>query len=47
MLDNVYQNATEEELEGLTEEERAAHKLSLKLSLYDDLEIQVKDIFEE
>jgi Uma2 family endonuclease len=47
VLEDVYHNATEEELEGLTEEERKAHKVSLKISLYDDLEIQVKEIFEE
>ena len=44
-LDNVYQNATEADMEGLTEAEKADIHISLKLSLYDDLVIQVKDIF--
>ena len=30
----------------MTDREKAEINLSLKLSLYDDLEIQVKDIFE-
>lgn len=46
-IDNVYHDATEEELEGFSPEELERHKLTLKLSLYDDLEIRVKDIFEE
>ncbi|MBQ7498868.1 MAG: Uma2 family endonuclease [Selenomonas sp.] len=46
-LDEVYHNYTEEEWEGLDEEEQAQEKLkeSIKVSLYDDLIIPVKDIF--
>jgi Uma2 family endonuclease len=46
-LDNVYHNASEAEMEYMTEEEKKEIHLSLKISLYDDLEIQTKDIFEE
>lgn len=45
-LDNLYQNFTPDEWERLTDEQKAEQKLSLKISLYDELEIQVKDIFE-
>lgn len=45
-LDGVYHNATEEDMKYLSDGEKAEINLSLKLSLYDDLEIQVKDIFE-
>ena len=44
-LDNIYTNFSENEWARLTAEERAEQKLSLKVSLYDDLEIQLKDIF--
>lgn len=47
MLDNSYHNYTPEEWEDLDDKERADTKLSLKVSLYDDFEINVKDIFEE
>ena len=47
MLDNSYHNYTPEEWENLDDKERADTKLSLKVSLYDDFEINVKDIFEE
>lgn len=46
VLDNVYHNATAEDMEHMNEEEKAEIHLSLKISLYDDLEIQTKDIFE-
>ena len=46
-LDNVYQNFTEYEWSRMTEKERSEQSPSLKLSLYDDLEIEVKDIFED
>lgn len=46
VLDNVYHNATAEDMERMNEEEKAEIHLSLKISLYDDLEIQMKDIFE-
>ena len=45
-LDETYHNVSEEELAELSEEDRAKERLSLKLSLYDELEIQVKDVFE-
>ena len=45
-LDNIYHNFDEEDWAALTENERAEHQLSLKISLYDDLEIMVKDGFE-
>jgi len=45
-LDETYHNVPEEELAELSEEDRAKEHLSLKLSLYDELEIQTKDIFE-
>ena len=38
---------TEAELEGLEEEEKGEAFLPLKLSLYDDLVIDVKEVFEE
>ena len=46
-LDNVYHNASEYDMEFMNEEEKSEIHLSLKISLYDDLEIQTKDIFEE
>jgi len=46
-LDNVYTRFTESEWERLREEEKAEQNLSLKISLYDDLEIQLDDIFAE
>ena len=47
ILDNSYHNYTDEEWDNLDDKERANTKLSLKISLYDDLEINVKDIFAE
>ena len=47
VVDNSYHNYSEDEWEDMSEAERAAAKLSLKVSLYDDFEIQVKDIFED
>lgn len=46
-LDGTYHNYTEEEWEVLSDREKEQQKLALKLSLYDDLEIEVKEIFEE
>ena len=46
MLDNICHNFDEEDWDALSDEEKAEQKLSLKISLYDDLEIPVKDIFE-
>ena len=45
-LDNIYHNFDEEDWAALSEAEKAEQALSLKISLYNDLEIQVKDIFE-
>ena len=47
-LDGVYHNLDESEIDfkHMNESEIAEIKLSLKISLYDDLEIQTKDIFE-
>ena len=44
-LYNIYRDYTEEELAEMDERELAATELTLKLSLYDDLEIPVRDIF--
>ena len=46
VLDNTYQNISESEAEEMDEEEKAEIRLSLKLSLYDDLEIHIRDVFE-
>ena len=46
-LDNVYFDIDQEEWEYMDDKERAAQKFTLKISLYDDFEINVKDIFEE
>ncbi len=47
-LDGVYHNINEDEIDTkhMSESEIAEIHLSLKISLYDDLEIQTKDIFE-
>ena len=47
MLDDRYTVLDEEEEEALNDKEKAEHKLTLKVSLYDDLEIDVKEIFED
>lgn len=44
-LDNVYTNFSDDEWERLTDGQKAEVNLSLKISLYDELEINVKDIF--
>jgi len=46
-LDNVYRDYDDWELESMDERDRAATKLTLKISLYDDLEISVKDVFDD
>lgn len=46
-LDNVYAVYEEWQWKQLTEEERAAAQLSVKVSLYDDLTIDIRDIFDE
>ena len=45
--DNVYRVFSPEEWEELTAEEQAEQKLTLKLSLYDELTIDINDIFED
>ena len=46
-LDNVYTVYEEWQWKQMSEEERAAAQLSLKVSLYDDLVIDIRDIFDE
>ena len=46
MLDNICHNFDEEDWDALSDAEKAEQKMSLKISLYDDLEIPIKDIFE-
>ena len=45
-MEETYHNITYQEWEEMDEEERAQQRLSLKLSLYDELEIQIKEVFE-
>ena len=45
-LDNVYTVLPDYELEDMSEEEKAEHSLSLKVSLYDDLVVDVAEVFE-
>ena len=47
VLDEVYHLLDQEEWDCMDEDERKAAKISLKVSLYDDLEIPLKDIFAE
>jgi len=46
-LDDVYTDFSEADWSRLNEKEKAEQSLTLKLSLYDDLEISVQDIFAE
>lgn len=46
-LDDIYHDYDPIEWKMLTEKEKAAQKLSLKVSLYDDFEIQVAEVFED
>lgn len=46
-LDSVYHDFSEDDWALLTEKEQAQQKMTLKVSLYDDLEINVKEIFED
>jgi len=46
ILDDRYTVLEEWEEKAFTEKEKAEHRLTLKVSLYDDLEIDVKEIFE-
>lgn len=44
-LDEIYTFCTEDELNELDEEEKAEIKTDIKLSIFDDLTISIKDIF--
>lgn len=46
-LDNIYTNFSEDEWEQLNEAEKEKFNLTLKISLYDELEINIKDVFED
>ena len=46
-FDDRYAVLEEWEVEAMSEEEKAEHRLTLKVSLYDDLEIDVKEIFDD
>ena len=46
VLDGVYHDYTEEEWDGLSEKEKSQQKLKLKISLYDDFEMDVREIFD-
>ena len=45
VLDNVYSIMEEYEIKNMTEKEKTEHTLTLKVSLYDDLMIDVQEIF--
>ena len=47
LLDEIYHAYEPVEWKMLTEKEKAEQKLSLKVSLYDDFEIPVEEIFED
>ena len=47
VLDDRYTALDEWEEEAMSEKEKAEHRLKLKVSLYDDLEIEVNEIFED
>ena len=47
VLDHVYMIFPPEEWERMTEEQRAAARLSVKVSLYDDLFVDVREVFED
>ena len=46
-VDGVYQFFTAEEYESLTEREKSATQQKIKVSLYDDFIVDVKDVFED
>lgn len=46
-LDELYHSLSQEEWDMMDEKDRKKIKLSLKVSLYDDLEISLRDIFED
>ena len=45
ILDDIYAKYTDEELEELEEEERAKIKTQIKVSIFDDLNVEIDDIF--
>ena len=45
-IDNIYRTQTDAEIAALREEDKAALELKLKVSLYDDLIIDIGEIFE-
>ena len=47
VLDHVYMIFPPEEWERMTEEQRAAARLSVRVSLYDDLLVDVREVFED
>ena len=47
VVDDIYHDYLPEELELLTDNEKAAQKFNVKVSLYDDLEVSVKEVFED
>ena len=47
LLDNLYHDYSQEEWGLLSDKEKARQKFSVKVSLYEDFEVQVKDIFED
>ena len=47
VLYGVYHDYSQEEWDFLTDEEKAREKLTFKVSLYDDFEIDVREVFEE
>nr|MBO6294177.1 Uma2 family endonuclease [Schwartzia sp. (in: firmicutes)] len=47
VLDHVYMIFPPEEWERMTEKQRAAARLSVKVSLYDDLLVDVREVFED
>ena len=45
-IDNIYRTHTAKEIAALSENDKAALELQLKVSLYDDLTIDIEEIFE-
>ena len=47
VLDNIYHVYEDWEWDSLTDEEKAQETLSLKVSLYDDMIIDIRDVFDD
>lgn len=47
VLENIYRDYAEEDLESMDEKDRSTVTLTLKISMYDDLEIDIREIFED